>query len=158
MSLESLLTRRRQHGFSLIELLVVLSIGAMLIGLVPVAFSKLYEGSQYRDAVRSIVTELSHGRQIAVTSGQPTVFIMDLNLRSYGLVGHPKKFLPSSLEARATTGTVVNQLNEPTTEIVFLPEGGSTGGTIELVRRSGVGVRIRVDWLFGSVTQEPSTS
>jgi general secretion pathway protein H len=147
-----------QHGFSLIELLVVLSIGAMLIGLVPVAFSKLYDGSEYRDTVRSIVTELRHGRQIAVSNGQSTVFQLDLNLRTYGLMGHPMKSIPRSLEVRTTTGMAADHTSESTTEIVFLPEGGSTGGTIELLRRSGGGVRIRVDWLFGSVTQEPRAS
>jgi len=35
-----------------------------------------------------------------------------------------------------------------------MPEGGSTGGTIELVRPSGAGVNIRVDWLLGQISQE----
>ena len=41
--------------------------------------------------------------------------------------------------------------------IRFLPEGGATGGSVDIVRPSGSGVRLRVDWLSGRVEQEPIT-
>jgi len=146
-----------QQGFTLIELLVVLAIGAMLVGLVPVAFGKLQEGSQYRDTVRSMVTDLRQARQWAVSHGQPAVFQLDLTTRQYGIAGQPRKLLPATLEVKATTGSMDEPSAAQASSIVFLPEGGSTGGSIELVRASGGGVRLRVDWLFGHITQEPRT-
>lgn len=144
-----------QGGFTLIELLVVLAIGAMLIGLVPMAFSKLQEGSQYRDTVRTLVTGLRQARQQAVTTGRIVVYQIDLNQRQFGLQGQPQQPLPSHLEIK----TLVGQLDAVPVNgmalITFLPEGGSTGGSIELARPSGGGVRIRVDWLLGQITQEP---
>jgi general secretion pathway protein H len=38
--------------------------------------------------------------------------------------------------------------------IRFLPDGGATGGSIDILRASGQGVRLRVDWLSGRITQE----
>ena len=38
--------------------------------------------------------------------------------------------------------------------IRFFPDGGATGGSIEVVRPSGTGARIQVDWLSGRITQE----
>jgi general secretion pathway protein H len=149
--------RLPQQGFTLIELLVVLAIGAMLVGLVPVAFGKLHEGSQYRDTVRSMVTDLRQARQWAVSHGQPAVFQLDLTTRQYGIEGQAHKLLPTTLEVKATTGSMDEPSAAPASRIVFLPEGGSTGGSIELVRASGGGVRLRVDWLFGQITQEPRT-
>lgn len=145
----------QQRGFTLIELLVVLAIGAMLIGLVPMAFSKLQEGSQYRSTLRNMVTELRQAHKSAVAHGQPVVFQLDLAARQYGIQGQARKTLPAKLEVKTTTGSLDETSAAQQSDIVFLPAGGSTGGTIELVRASGGGVRIRVDWLFGATTQEP---
>ena len=38
--------------------------------------------------------------------------------------------------------------------IQFLPSGGATGGGIDVLRASGAGTRLRVDWLSGRVEQE----
>ena len=38
--------------------------------------------------------------------------------------------------------------------IRFYPEGGSSGGGIDMERPGGTGVRISVDWLVGRVSQE----
>jgi general secretion pathway protein H len=146
---------QHQRGFTLIELLVVLAIGALLVGLVPVAFGKMQEGSQYRDTVRSMVSELRQARHQAVSLGQPVTYQVDLNQRQFGIQGKPQRPIPRSLEVK----TIVGQLDplpvNGLAQIVFMPQGGSTGGSIEVVRASGAGVRIRVDWLLGQVTQQP---
>jgi len=144
-----------QRGFTLIELLVVLAIGAMLIGLVPMAFNRLQEGSQYRDTVRALVTGLRQARQQAVTSGRTVVYQIDLNQRQFGLQDRPQRPLPSGLEVKTMVGELDGAAANGMALIAFLPEGGSTGGSIELARPSGGGVRIRVDWLLGQITQEP---
>jgi general secretion pathway protein H len=145
----------RQRGFTLIELLVVIAIAAMLVAIVPSAFGKLREGSQYRDTLRSIIVELRQARNIAVSQGVPVVFRVDLAQRQFGIQGRPMHELPSSLEMKATIGAAPDFAKTSQADITFLPEGGATGGTLELLRQSGSGVRVRVDWLFGQVTQEP---
>ncbi len=147
--------RPSQRGFTLIELLVVLAIGAMLIGLVPVAFNKLQEGSQYRDAVRGIVSDLRQARQQAIALQQLVLYQVDLNKRQSGIVGKTQHPLPKSLEIKTIVGQMTDAPTNGVAFIAFTPEGGSTGGTLEIVRQSGAGVRIRVDWLLGQITQEP---
>jgi general secretion pathway protein H len=145
------------RGFTLIELLVVLAIGALLVALVPPAFDRLRDVSQYRDTVRAMVVDLRQARQQAIAFGQVVNFRVDLAGRKYGIDGRPSKTLPESLEVKTTVGkNEIADANQPAT-IAFMPEGGSSGGTIELVRQSGAGVRIRVDWLFGQISQEPHT-
>lgn len=146
-------------GFTLLELLVVLAIGAILVALVPPAFDRLREISQYRDTVRAVVVDLRQARHLAQAFGQPVLFTINLADRQFGIVGRPFKSIPASLEIKTTVGTAAADaplaavIGDPT--IVFTPEGGSTGGTVELVRKSGDGLRIKVDWLFGQITQEP---
>lgn len=145
------------RGFTLIELLVVFAIGALLVALVPPAFQRLQEGSQYRDAVRSIVAGLRQARNTALTEKRGITFAMDLDARSYGIEGLAPKSLPVSLEVKTIVGTRSGEGQGRKPAIVFLPDGGSTGGSVELIRPNGGGVVIKVDWLFGQVTQESRT-
>ena len=148
---------RHRRGFTLIELLVVLAIGSLLVALVPPAFDRLRDVSQYHDTVRAIVVDLRQARQQALAYGQVMVFRVDLSDRQFGIVGRPFKALPASLEVKTTVGSNELPDNTQQADIAFTPEGGSSSGTIELVRHSGAGIRIRVDWLFGQITQEPRT-
>lgn len=151
------LISRALHGFTLIELLVVLAIGSLLVSLVPSAFGRLQEVSQYRDTVRSMLVDLRQARQQAVSRGHATSFQIDLTQRQFGIEGTTQKPLPDSLEIQATVGKMDQFESPQLPSITFTPDGGSSGGTIELVRKSGAGVRLRVDWLLGQVTQEPRT-
>ena len=148
---------RPQRGFTLIELLVVLAIGTLLVALVPSAFDRLREVSQYRDTVRAMVVDLRQARQQALAYGQVVLFRVNLSDRQFGIEGQPFKTLPTSLEVKTTIGSNALPDDSPQATIAFMPDGGSSGGTIELVRPSGAGVRIRVDWLFGQITQQPRT-
>lgn len=146
---------RLQRGFTLLELLVVFAIGAMLVALVPPAFDRLRDVSQYRDTVRAVVVELKQARQQALSYGQSVVFQIDLSTRQFGIQSQASKNVPPSLQIKTTVGRDESIDNTQQASITFTPDGGSTGGTIELVRASGSGVRIRVDWLLGQITQEP---
>lgn len=148
-------TTSPERGFTLIELLVVLAIAGMLVALVPMAFNKMQDGSQYRDTVRSIVTQLRQARQQALSEGRNVAFQLDLKQRQFGIQGQPQRPIPTSIEVKTTAAELTSTPADGLAQIVFLPEGGATGGSIELVRASGAGVRIRVDWLLGQITQEP---
>lgn len=144
----------RQQGFTLVELLVVFAIGALLVGLAPMAFGKLRESSQYRDTLRTLVGELRQARQLAITRGTEVRFQMDLARRQFGLQGTPQRVVPRPLQVRAIVGNTELTPNQ-VAGILFLPDGGATGGSFDLLRPSGTGTRVRVDWLSGRVEQEP---
>jgi general secretion pathway protein H len=148
---------RRLSGFTLLELLVVMAIGSLLVALMPTAMGKLRDTSQYRDTVRAIVVDLKLAKHQALSYGRVVVFQIDLANRKFGVVGQSFTPIPDSLEVKATVGTdsIADQTQQA--NISFMPEGGSSGGTVELVRHSGAGMRIRVDWLFGQITQDPRT-
>ena len=134
-----------------------MAIGSLLVALVPPAFDRLREVSQYRDTVRSVVTDLRQARQQALALGRVVNFQVDLTGRKFGIASSVYKPLPTTLELKATVAASSTPESNNQATISFLPDGGSTGGTLELVRQNGAGVRIRVDWLSGHVTQEPRT-
>ncbi|MFM2450589.1 MAG: hypothetical protein RIS44_3039 [Pseudomonadota bacterium] len=146
--------RLRPHaGFTLLELLVVLAIASLLIALVPIAFDRLQEGSQYRNALRTMQSEMRQARQQAVTQGRAVRFQVDLAGRTYGLVGNVTHAIPETLQVRATVASVELRPDQ-IAAIQFLPSGGATGGSIDLLRPSGAGTRLKVDWLSGRVEQQ----
>lgn len=126
---------------------------ALIIAIVPIAYERMREGAQYRDAVRALVSSLRDARVSAMEQGREQRFFIDLRQRTYGLQGQAPQALPADLNYRAVVAS--KELTDQLAAIAFLPDGGATGGSIDILRANVGGVRLRVDWLSGRVTQEP---
>lgn len=143
---------RVERGFTLLELLVVFAMIGLLTTLVPLAFDRLRESTQYRDTVRGVLSDMRQARYRALAEGRTVRFNLDLGKRSYGVEGSPVRSVPEPLQLRATVADI-QMTGVQNAGILFLPTGGATGGTIEIARPSGAGVRLTVDWLSGAVAQ-----
>ena len=143
---------RSHRGFTLIELLVVFALLALLVAVVPVAFERLRESAQYRSTVRGMMSDMRQARQKAIAEGAEVRFRLDLTARTFGVDGRPAHDVPLPLQLRATVAAV-ELSGAQVAAIRFLPQGGATGGSIDVLRPSGTGVRLTVDWLSGAVAQ-----
>jgi general secretion pathway protein H len=139
-------------GFTLLELLVVFAIAALLTVVVPIAYGALRDSSQYRDTLRTMVSDLRAARNRAQSEGREVRFSVDLANRTYGLDGRPPRPLPEAVEVKATVASIEMAAGD-VASIRFLPSGGATGGALDVVRPSGAGTRLAVDWFSGQVTQ-----
>lgn len=145
---------KTSRGFTLVELLVVFAIGALIIGIAPLAFERMRESAEYRETLRTLVSEMRAARLRAISQGRETRFAVNLQQRWYGIEGKSRHALASALTLRATVGA--NEMQQDgVASIRFLPGGGASGGSFDLLRASGVGVRLRVDWMTGRLEQEP---
>ena len=144
---------KNARGFTLVELLVVFAIMALLISVVPMAYNSARESAQYRDVVRGILSDMRKARQEARLQGREKRFVLDLDQHRYGLAGEPLRALPEALDFRALVAE--SEMHTGVAAIRFLPDGGATGGSVQVLRKTGVGVQLRVDWLSGRVTQTP---
>ena len=141
------------RGFTLIEILVVMSIMALVVALVPMAFGRLQEAAQYRDTVRAALTDMRAARQQAQSEGRDVRFVVNLAQRRFGVEGGPQYEAPEPLELRAAMAAETAGA-DGSLAILFLPRGGASGGSLDVIRPSGTGVRLRVDWFSGRVEQE----
>lgn len=141
-----------QAGFTLVELLVVFAITALLVALAPLAFDRLQETAQYRQAVTRVHSDLRAARYDALAQGRPVSLTLDMRGRTWRINDRASWSIPESLTLRAVVAA--SELGDGRARIRFFPGGGATGGSIEIVRASGGGVRLRVDWLTGRVSQE----
>ena len=144
---------QRSRGFTLVELLVVLAVMASVMALTPMAFDRLKEASEYRTTVRTMLSQLRTARALALAEGRDVQFSVNLQQRTYGIEGQSQETLVNSLQLKAVVaGLDANPQDK--FSIRFLPNGGATGGTLDVIRASGAGSRLRVDWLSGRITQQ----
>jgi general secretion pathway protein H len=143
--------RRRGKGFTILELLVAVSIVGLLIAVAVPASVRFYDSIQYRQAVRDVVTTLASARYSAVSSGVAQDVALDPGNNSIAFNDH-RTVLPDAVNMVVHSA---RELNVDRAGVIrFYPEGGSSGGDIDLDRADGKVVRISVDWLMGGVRQE----
>ena len=141
----------RERGFTLLELLAAITVvGLVLAASVPASI-RFYESIQYRQSIRDTVTVLASARYQAVTSGEAQDVLINPRERSvrYGDKVH---VLPEVVNIAVHGAQEVNRQDEGV--IRFYPEGGSSGGGVDIERPGVGGVSIQVDWLVGRVTHE----
>ncbi|MHB8920970.1 MAG: prepilin-type N-terminal cleavage/methylation domain-containing protein [Halothiobacillus sp.] len=147
------ITRRKMVGFTLVELLVAFAIMGFAMALVPMAYSKLNQAIEYRASIRDFITQVADARLKAMTIGRSAAVRVNLSNKTYGIDGQLNQKWPASYEIQATVADQEIQAGK-IASIRFYPDGSSTGGSITVLRAPGVGVRFRIDWLTGRMTQE----
>ncbi len=144
-------TSRGAPGFTLLELIVATAIAALVLAAVVPGTMRFYQSVQYRSAVRDVLSTLADARREALDTGHAQDVEFDPERLQVTLNSHTQQ-LPDAFHLAVTTAGEVNR--EQRGVIRFYPEGGSTGGDIELRSPTGRGVHIAVDWLMGTVSQE----
>ena len=140
-------------GFTLIELVVALSVATLVLATAPAALDRLYDAMVYRSAVRNVLTELKAARLHAARTGRPVDFVFDVEARNYGIRGKALREIPERLQVSTVVATSDVFPDELAT-IRFYPDGSSTGGSLQLMRSSGQGVRWRAKWCLRRLNQD----
>ena len=133
--------------------MVVFAILGLVMSIAPSAYDKMKTSMEYRDVVRGVVSEMRTARQQAVLTGRDSVFAVDLEQKMYGMEGGKPRPIPESVVVRAIVAD--SETKGARFAVRFLPSGGASGGSVDVMRHSGEGVRLRVDWFSGRVEQEP---
>jgi general secretion pathway protein H len=131
---------------------VVLVIAALVLALVGTSISRSVSGAEMRVAARKMAASIRYTRTRAILDKQEEVFLVDTENRKYMAPRRPEVVLPEGMNVALTTAR-----SELTAESVggirFYPDGGSTGGFVELEANGRV-YRINVAWLTGEASVE----
>ena len=144
--------KTNSRGFTLVEMLVVLVIATIVLALVGTSISRSISGAEMRSAARKMAASLRYTRTRAILDKEETVFLVDTENRSYLAPKREVVELPEGMELSLMTAR-----SELTSEAVggirFFPDGGSTGGFVELEANKRI-YRINVAWLTGEASMQ----
>jgi general secretion pathway protein H len=141
---------KAQSGFTVLELLVVLTLVTVMMAVVPPLLFGGISGAELKGSARKLAAGLKYARNHAITNNGEAVFILDLDRRRFGITGRQREYaLPDDIEVSMVTAR--SELDaEHIGKIRFFPDGTSTGGRITLVRGER-SYAVDVNWLTGQV-------
>lgn len=140
---------RPAHGFTLIEILVVLALIAFATSLAAVAFTGGMDAMRLRSSAKEIAAQLRFTRTHAIATGIPQRFTIDPVAHRWQGVKQRQGRIPESLRVQFT-GAREAGVGAGEGGILFFADGASTGGRIQLqVKRAAW--RVDVGWLTGEV-------
>jgi len=154
--------QKRVSGFTLLELLVVLTIAGALAALVPPVVAAVVPGTKARVAALDLAATLRDARNFAITNSQTIDVIFDFEKSTYEVVGAAVNELPRGMAIAMLdfsgygiedrhAARVLDDLEKYT--LRFFADGSSNGIRARLGSETG-GYVVAVDWLLGRVTIE----
>ncbi|MBA4373795.1 MAG: hypothetical protein C0402_13160 [Thermodesulfovibrio sp.] len=122
---------RQNHGFTLLELIIVMFLISLIFGISAVFFVNSLPAGKFNAAVRDISSSVRHARALAQINGAAQSVTIDLETGKYGITGRELKPLPPNVRLK-----VLDPFSQEVTEgqyaFHFSPSGSSDGGTIVL--------------------------
>lgn len=139
--------RRRslQTGFSLLELLVALTILALVMSVVSVSASRRSPSFEIQRLSGEAAGLLREARLTAQSTGRPVRIVFDTETRELSRAGRDPLAIPEGINA-----SLVSAASAGPSAIVFFPDGASSGGVLTL-EGAGRKETITVDWLTSRI-------
>ena len=142
---------RRESGFTLLELVVVLLIAAAAYALVLALPSRGASGADLKSSARTLASALRQAQSTAMATRRDALLTLDVDAREFLLTGETRAHrLPDTIELKLYTAQTEVE-SERKGSIRFYPDGSSTGGRITV----STGERrflVDVEWLTGRVS------
>ncbi len=140
---------RRASGVSLLEMLLVVALIAIASTLAAMVLTGGLDGMRLRSSAKEIASQLRYTRAQAIATGQAQRFVIDPAAHRWQAPNDRRGDIPKSLAVQFT-GARQAQARAGEGGILFFPDGGSTGGRVQLQAKKA-GWRVDVTWLTGEV-------
>jgi general secretion pathway protein H len=141
---------RRAAGMTLLELLIVLTLMAIIAAIAVPILAPGVSNTDLKTAARKVAAGLRMARNDAVATRTDTRVLLDLEHRTFQIERDPRvHVLPREMQMKLFTAQS-DLVNETTGAIRFYPDGGSNGGRVTLAAGERK-YEVDVDWLTGRV-------
>lgn len=138
------------RGFTMLELMVSIAIVSVVLAVAVPAGARFFQSVQYSGAVKDVIALFTSARIQAVSSGRAQDVVVSPSAREIQL-NDKTITLPASVNLVVHSAASINRGDKGV--IRFYPEGGSSGGGLDIENPGRGGVKISVDWLIGRVEQ-----
>jgi general secretion pathway protein H len=137
-------------GVTLLELVIVMSLMAIIAAIALPMFGNGVSTSQLRSTAREVASSLRMARSEALATRKESRVVLDLEQRTFQLERETRPHsMPKDVELKLFTAQS-DIVNEKTGAIRFYPDGGSNGGRITIASGERK-YEVDVDWLTGRV-------
>lgn len=138
------------RGFSLLELIVVLAIGAGVFALVLGVAPRGASSADLKASARALASGLRQAQSTAMQTRRDAALTVDMASREFTFTGSPRTHqLPEGIELKLLTAQTEVE-SERKGAIRFYADGSSTGGRITVAAGESH-YFVDVDWLTGRV-------
>jgi general secretion pathway protein H len=141
-------------GVSLLEMLLVVALIAIIGAITATAMNGGIDGMRLRNAGKEIASQLRYTRTQAIATGERQRFLIDPQARTWEAANGRHGSLPAAIKVHFRGAGQVAGVASGKGGIAFHPDGGSSGGSIELGVRDALW-RIDVAWITGEVRSGP---
>lgn len=141
------------EGFTLLEMLITITIVTVIILVVGVSFSGLQGRKDLIDTTARLDALISEARMAAIKHAKTTSVVFDLQKRQWRSSTQDQwQRWPESIDISLVSARELG--DETTSSVVFLSDGTSSGATIQLHTPSSNIVIRRIHWLTGAIHAE----
>jgi general secretion pathway protein H len=138
-----------QSGFTLVEMLVVLSLLAIATAVsLPYARASL-EGRQFDGTVQQLTVFLRNAQASALANGRDVEVRYNAKTRLFDSSEHQASVLISN-DVTLSLLSIENRVKPDGASYIFFATGGNSGGQIDL-KRGNETKSIKLNWLTGSI-------
>lgn len=138
----------KKHGFTLVEVIVVITLVTVILGLSTVYFAGFLPAAKLGATGREITALLRHTRSLARMEGVTHTVMLNLDDRTYGIVGKATKSIPDHVLIKIED-PVNGEILHGKYPLIFPAAGGLEGGTI-ILSGGEKKIRIALDPLTGA--------
>jgi general secretion pathway protein H len=143
-------TSRTETGFTLLEVIVVLVLGAIIYAVLLSAPLGKASAADLKAAARTLASGLRQAQSTAMATRRDALLTLDVESREFVSSGDSPRRLPDNIDLKlyAAQSEVVSERRG---SIRFYPDGSSTGGRITVASGERKYL-VDVDWLTGRVS------
>lgn len=143
--------RSLKAGFTLIEMLVVVTMLALVATIFVPLFSRNLDGLRLRTTSNELTAALQVTRSAAILQNAEMTLAIDVDRRIFQSAAVSQQLFARDIDAKLTFASEVSSTRSDG-GFRFFPDGSSTGGTV-ILSLHGREERLCVDWLTGEIRQ-----
>jgi general secretion pathway protein H len=139
----------KEEGFTLVELLIVLSLITIVLGLSLPHFANSLPNARLQEAARELAAMMRYASAQASIDYRDQALVVDMDSNRCTVEGKGTKPMPEGVRVRVID-PLLGEIRQGKYTMLFFPSGGSEGGTI-VVFNDRKSVSVKPDPIVGSV-------
>jgi len=141
--------RGRGNGFTLLEIIIVITLIVLIFGLTTLFFGNALPGARLNSTARELSAMMRYAKMLAQNNGEPQTVLINLDTGRYGIEGVQTRNIPEGINIRVTD-PVAGEVSRGNYPVLFHESGIVEGGTITLWNTKRT-INIELDPIVGSV-------